>query len=489
MKNFAISEFRFAVKEYLNSIRLFELRSYGRFVGVQTPTEKKKGELIEDILSVLIGETPPVERSKRGAPVKNDSVDPKIIYKIEDLKKTYLPDGIREEESFFAFEPTKKPMLVVNDSEGKSLKDLKNKEIYSGQIATVDGVSRLVPLNGELDYRKIVVSVELIRKNDLREGDIVTCYADSRPPCLYATEILSRNGYASDSRARKKFDETAVAYSSEKVRFVSEKDDSIAAKYFEWLLPIGKGRRGLLLSPPKAGKTFLLKRLVEAAKEANPKLTVYALLLDQAPETIGEFRKILPADQLVYTTYEDSAEKHIFAAEFLLNRAKRQAEDEKDVLLVVDSLTALLRAYNETDLSSGGKTYSCGLESKTVHYIKKYFGSARNFEKGGSLTVLGALSVQTGNPADDFAATELLSVANLKISLSGELAAKRIFPALDFLSSDAEQPERLLSETERECDYLLRNGYFQKKSFVDFLLLLKASQTVEELREKMKKDL
>ncbi|MBQ8659132.1 MAG: hypothetical protein IJ506_08345 [Clostridia bacterium] len=489
MKNFAINEFRFAVKEYLNSVRILELRSYGRFIGVQNPTEKKKGELLDDILSILIGEAYPVEPSKRGAPVKNDFVDPNIIDKIEELKKTYLPDGIREEESFFTFEPKEKSMLVVNDPNGTSLENLKNKEIYSGQIATVDGVSRLVPLNGELDYRKIVVSVELIRKNDLREGDIVTCYADSRPPCLYATEILSRNGYASDSRPRKKFDETAVAYPSDKLRFILETDDSIASKYFEWLLPIGKGRRGLLLSPPKAGKTFLLKRLVESAQTANPNLTVYALLLDQAPETVGEFRKILPADHILYTTYEDLAEKHIFTADFLLNRAKRQAEDEKDVLIVVDSLTALMRAYNETDLSSGGKTYACGLESKTLHYIKKYLGSARNFEKGGSLTILGAVSVQTGNPADDFAAAELLSVANLRISLSGELAAKRIFPSFDFLSSNTEQPERLLSDAERECEYLLRNGYFQKKSFVDFLLLLKACQNAEELREKMKKEL
>jgi len=482
------NEFRFAVKEYLNSLYIGSLRSYGRFVGVQNPTEKKKGELLNDILSVLIGEIPPVEPSNRGAPVKNDFVDPKIIQKIEELKKTYLPDGLREEASFFTFKEDEKNYLILNDSgeEYPTLQDRFNKKMYVGQIATVDGVSQILSLNGEEGYQKIIVSVELIRKNDLREGDTIACYAESRPPVLYATEVLSRNGFSIDGKPRKNFEELPVAYPTEKIKFLSEKEKSIVGKYFEWILPIGKGRRGLVVAPPKAGKTFLLKNLTREAKLANSNLCVYALLLDQSPEIIAEYADFLDEENILSTSYEDEAERHVFLANFLLNRSKRLAESGKDVLLVVDSFTALMRAYNETEESAGGKTFSCGLESKTLRYIKKYLGAARSFEKGGSLTILGGLSEQTGNPADDFAYSEFLPVANFSLRLSGELSARRIFPALDFLGSDTEQPERLLNETERECEYLIRNSYLTKKNCVDLLLLLNTCANVEELLQKLK---
>jgi len=439
----------------------------------------------------LLGEKAPEVPSNLGAPVKNDFVDPKIIQKIEEFKKTYLPDGMREEESFFTFPEQKENYLIVNDSgvEYPSLQDKFNRKIYVGQIATVGGVSQILSLNGEQDYQKIIVSVELIRKNDLREGDEIACYAENRPPVLYATEILSRNGFTIDGKPRRDFEELSVVQPLEKIAFLSQAKASLVGKYCEWLLPLGKGRRGLVLAPPKAGKTFLLKNLLREAKAANPKLCVYALLLDQSPEIIAEYQEILDSEHILSTSYEEEAERHVFLADFLLNRVKRIAEREKDVLLVVDSFTALMRAYNETEASLGGKTFSCGLESKTLHYIKKYLGSARCFEKDGSLTLLGALSVQTGNPADDFAASEFLSVANFSLKLSGELAARRVFPAIDFLSSGTEQPERLLSETERECEYLIRNAYLTKKSYVDLLLLINACASVEELLQKIKQQL
>ncbi len=480
------NEFRFAVKEYLNSLYIGSLRSYGRLVGVKNPTKKKKGELLSDILAVLLGEKAPELPSNLGAPIKNDFVDPTIIQKIEDLKKAYLPNVATEEGAFFAFEE-EKPYMIVNDSgvEFPSLRDQFSRKMYEGQIATVDGVSQLLSLKGETDYQKLIVPVELIRKNDLREGDVITCFAETRSHVLYATEILSRNESVIDGKPRKNFDDLTVCQPTEKIKFVSQ-TASIAGKYCEWLLPIGKGRRGLVLAPPKAGKTFLLKTLVREAKQANPDLRVYALLLDQSPEIIAEYEEILPSENIVSTSYDDEAERHVFLADFLLNRTKRLAEKDKHVLLIVDSFTALMRAYNETEESMGGKTFSCGLESKTLRYIKKYLGTARCFEKGGSLTVLGALSVQTGNPADDFAASEFLSVSNFSLKLSGELSARRVFPAIEFLSSDTEQPERLLNETERECEYVIRNSYLTKKSYVDLLLLLNACASAQELLQKLK---
>ena len=234
-----------------------------------------------------------------------------------------------------------------------------------------------------------------------------------------------------DTFTRIRFEEGNARYPREKIAFVSQEQSAgVTEKYFDWLFPIGKGQRACVIAPPKSGKTTLLQTLAKAAKANNSGLTVLGLLVDHSPETVNAFRSVLSTDNLVYTTYEETPERQVYAAEFMLKRAKRFVEHGKDVLLVVDSLSALARAFNDTELSSGGKRLPSGLESKTVQYIKRFLGAARCLEEGGSLTILGALSCDTGNPADELICSELSAVANWEIYLDSELAKRRIYPAV-----------------------------------------------------------
>ncbi|MBQ4053542.1 MAG: hypothetical protein IJD33_04310, partial [Clostridia bacterium] len=237
--------------------------------------------------------------------------------------------------------------------------------------------------------------------------------------------------------------------------------------------PIGKGHRGIIAASPKSGKSTLLTEIAAVAAKANKNLHVMTLLTDQAPEAIGQYRKIVGTDNLVYTTYEDTPERQVFVANFILNRAKRYAESGKDVLLFVDSFNALSRAYNDTDESAGGKVLAGGLENKTVQYLKRYFGAARCLEKSGSLTILGTMSMDTGNPADDLLKAELSAVSNLEIVLSDDLAKRRIYPPIDLLKTRGKSTSLMVAkEEERFRDlivgtYLPSFGYEALKNLLD----------------------
>ncbi|MBQ7879611.1 MAG: hypothetical protein IJ317_03075 [Clostridia bacterium] len=419
-----------------------QLRAYGRSIGVDKPTKKKRRELIDEIIGVLSGRLTPIERSLRGAPVKSDFVDPKIPEEIEKIRvraKSGFPQSQRSilinrniAQEIADFQARNKQMLVFNDP---------NAEIKlsqrCGQLTTLDGVSYLLPLNCRDNGEKVVMPVEFIREYDLKEGDVISCHVEKGKNVFVVVKLLSINQCdLNEYRRSGDFDEMAASYPKRSMRFYHPScNDSIAAKYIDWLFAIGRGHRCRIVSPPKAGKTELICELVKSASAANPDVDVYVLLVEQSPETISRFRKLIKEDHLVYSTYDDSPERQVFTADFLLKRAKRAAECGGNVLLFVDSFNALARAFNDTAASSGGKMLACGLESKTVQYVKKYFGCARNLEKGGSVTIIGAVSCDSGSPADDHIAKELSTVANAEISLRESIAVQKIYPAVDLTRS------------------------------------------------------
>jgi transcription termination factor Rho len=225
-------------------------------------------------------------------------------------------------------------------------------------------------------------------------------------------------------------------------------------------LPLTKGRRCLIVGAPKTGKTTLLKMFAKKLLEQK-NVKVFGLLIDQSLETSIEFSRIFDERKLVYSTYEDDAESHLFIAEFILKRAKRYAENGKDVVLFIDGVLSLAKAYDELNYSND-KILSCGLTAKTIRYIKKYLGSARAFENGGSLTVVCSLPSSTGNPEDDLVVSELSPVFNAKISLSEELAVKRIFPAIDLSASYVDGYDSLMEEKYREAYLFIRNYFLPK---------------------------
>lgn len=487
MNERALEELKQAYTEYLSTLSIGSLRSVGRHVGVNQSTLKKKGALVKDIVEILIGNVPPAAKTNRGAPVKDAYIDPKIFSKLDEIKFLYL-SGITEDDTEANIPEAAEKQEVADNvidfrsPEYEPQQGYFEQAVYTGQLETINGVSSLFPLNGrDASVEKIIVTVSEIKKHDLRDGDIVVCHAEKRHAALVATEILSVNSLPVGEDKRSRFELSEVCYPDQRISFYSEKSNSCALKYIDWLIPLGKGQRGVVTSSPKAGKTMLLKEVAKAVSEEHPDIRLLVLLTEQSPEAVGEFKKIVPKADFIYTTYDDEAETHVFAADFLLKRAKRFAEMGMDVLMLVDSLTALAHAYNETEESSGGKTLSCGLESKTLHYIKKFFGSARCLAQGGSLAILGTLSVDTGNPMDDILAGELLGAANSEIRLSDMLVAKNVFPAIDVAHSQTKRSDLLLTPEELKCETFIRNRYLSTFEAEDLAQLIEKSTSSAQL--------
>jgi transcription termination factor Rho len=258
----------------------------------------------------------------------------------------------------------------------------------------------------------------------------------------------------------------------------------VAAKAIVWILPLLKGQRACIRSLPKAGKTHLIYDLAMGA-HGQKDLRSFVLLLDQTPETVSRFRKLLPYTELIYTTYETDCDKQVYAAEFLLKRAKRYVESGYDVLLIVDSLNALARAYNETNESVGGKVLAGGLESKTVHYLKKYFGTSRCLEDGGSLTMLCALAEDTGNPADDIIASEVLSLSNYEIALNEKLAQRRVYPSIDYKKSRSDFEINQDKQKENK-KFIVEKFHGAGEEILNAILA--NAETIDAFNENLKKD-
>ena len=495
----SMKDFEYVCREYLMGLSLDQLRAYGRFVGVRKPTTKKKLEIVNEAIGIFVGKIRPVPVSKRGAPVKNGFVDPNVIEKVDNLRAIYLSgsEGMTKDAAdtmdFSARLQSLKEKGEIEyrlESSGIMMTEADGtRKIFKGQLETLNNVPMLLALNCKDTDEKLIISVELIRAYGLEQGDVITCYAEKRHNVLVATSVLTINELVVNTFARQKFETAEVCYPKEKIDFFDNTERrSIAMKYLQWLVPFGKGQRGCVVSSPKAGKSALLLEAAKALSNRNRKVKVFVLLVDQSPENVAQFRQYVDKDCLLCSTYEDEPDRQVFIADFILKRAKRYAECGNDVVLLVDSLNALAHAYNETDESAGGKVLISGLESKTLQYVKRYFGAARCFEKGGSLSILAAVAKETGNPADDLIQAELSTIATLEINLSDELAKKRIYPAIDFMNTQGKNNGTLLSVEEDVLDLYIRNEYLPKYGIEKLHSLLYTANTFEELSSMLKKD-
>lgn len=461
MNEKSLNDLKKAYKDYLSKLSISSLRLVGRHSGVSQATLKKKEVLVDDIVSVLSGEMPPAAKSNRGAPVKDDYVDPKIFEKLQEIKLTYLSGASEEDlEESSDLSAVSENVLEVRSSDFQEEPvPYHEQEVYSGQLETSNGVSCLVPLSGREDSSEtILVSVSLIKACNLREGDVLCCHVGRQHAALIATEILSVNGLAVNA-SRARFEDSEVKYPDERIFLSAGKEPSASARFIDWLVPLGKGQRCLIAGAPKTGKSVLLKDIAVALSENNPDLRVLVLLVDQSPESVSAFKKAAPGAEFVCTTFDDEPDRQVFMAEFLLKRAKRFAEMGMDVVLLVDSLSALTRAADETEMSGTGRNgagFGPGPDSRTLHFVRRYFGAARCLEKGGSLTLIGTVSVATGNPADDFVAGDLAGISNAEIRLNKELADKRIFPAFDAKASRTSRSDLLLSQEELQDEPAVR---------------------------------
>ncbi len=492
-----LNAFKAECKSFLSGYSLNDLRAYGRSLDMKSPTIPKKPELIEQITNIIIGMLTPEGRSKRGAPVLNKDVNGDIIVGIEGIRAHYLGEDVLKaapKNTAYDFNKERREQLdnqrFTLEFHAPSPEEVEKEKrkimTYRGQLTIIANIPLLIRMDGKDSDEKVIVPIEVIRKNDLREGDIVLCEAKREGVHWVATVIISVNDVLYDFRVptRKRFDEMRVSIPSQKLStYTSGEENSTVAKYLDWLAPLSLGQRGLVLSAPKLGKTLLLAEFVKAVKNANQSLKLLGVLVGQAPENISVFQEFFEENDFLYTTYEDEPERQVFIADFVLERAKRYAESGNNVLLVVDSFTALARAFNDTDASIGGKTLDCGLERKTLQYVARYLGAARAFADGGTLTIVGLASKDTGNPADQLICSELCEIANYTLSLSEKLAFAHIYPALDLREIRTNGNVSEISEAQR----VVRTEYLPNHSAEELLTEVASATTLGEFLENVNK--
>ena len=273
------------------------------------------------------------------------------------------------------------------------------------------------------------------------------------PALIYVGEV---NGEAPEKAYRRtKFDDLIPVYPNERIRLETTPTE-YAMRLIDLMSPIGKGQRGMIVAPPKVGKTTLLKKIANSITTNNPEIELIVLLIDERPEEVTDMRRSIKGD-VIYSTFDELPEHHVKVAEMVLERAKRLTEQKKDVVILLDSITRLARAYNLV-IPSSGRTLSGGLDPSALHKPKKFFGAARNIENGGSLTILATSLIETGSRMDDVIFEEFKGTGNMEVHLDRKLSEKRIFPAIDINKSGTRREELLLDKKELETVFALRKA-------------------------------
>ncbi len=302
----------------------------------------------------------------------------------------------------------------------------------------------------------VYVSPTQIKRFNLKTGDEIT--GDSRPsqdedryaPLLFVKKI---NGDPLEvALKRKSFEKLTPVYPKERLRL--EKEDRLSSRVIDLFSPIGKGQRGMIVAPPKAGKTTIIKHIAQSISENYPDVKLIVLLIDERPEEVTDLRRSINGE-VIHSTFDQTPENHTKVAEMVLERAMRLVEQKKDVVILLDSITRLARAYNLT-VTPTGRTLSGGLDPDALIKPKKFFGAARNIEEGGSLTILATALVETGSRMDDVIFEEFKGTGNLELRLDRTLQERRIFPAIDILKSGTRREEELLTLKEQETAWQIR---------------------------------
>ena len=430
-------------QEFLNTLPITTLRVVGRKYGVRQPAAISKSDLIGEIIDILTEKIEPAPRSNRGAPVKQSYIDPEILRTLEGIKRDF---GSRARGT----------MSVENSDPAENLFD---QPMCSGILEITQGGYGFIRIRNcqPSNEGDVFIPSPTIHAYKLREGDFVTCTAKPRQKNDSAAidQILNVNGLPVGSYEQRPFFDTLTAkYANQKIA-LSENFNDVSLRILDLFTPIGKGQRALIIAPPKAGKTTLLKSVARAISENHREICLIILLIDERPEEVTDIRTSVENAEVVYSTFDEGADHHIRAAELTLAHAKRMAELGKDVVILLDSLTKLTRAYNYV-VESTGKTLTGGLDAAAFAEPKRFFGAARNTVESGSLTILATALVETGSRMDDIIYEEFKGTGNSDIFLSRDLAERRIFPAIDIRRSGTRKEEMLLSKEELACVYKLR---------------------------------
>lgn len=376
------------------------------------------------------------------------------IANVSKYKKDELISEILKADNGFESE---EPVRVSVDESVENDSKTNTKTVCGLIDITADGYGFLRSNGYDSGEEDIYVSPTQIRRFRLKKGDkILGLTRESKEsekfsPLIYINEINDIK--VSELKARKDFDDLIPIYPNEKYTLETEKDE-VSTRIIDFLVPIGKGQRALIVAPPKAGKTSLLRSILKGVEINNPKSKIFVLLIGERPEEVTEMKRFTKAE-VIASTFDELPQNHIRLAEFVLERAKRLVELGEDVVILVDSITRLSRAYN-VNTPSSGKTLTGGLDPFALHKPKRFFGSARNVENGGSLTIIATTLVDTGSKMDDMIYEEFKGTGNMEIHLSRKLSELRIFPAIDIYKSGTRKDDLLLSEEEIQSANLIR---------------------------------
>ena len=436
-------------KEQLNEKNLNDLKVIAKDLGIKNLSKYKKSELVDLIIE---NQQAPISIERNGNILVEKISTKNLRDEIIETNSNYEPNYGNGERTVDL--ETKKEKLKEMISESESAKGvLEIVENNSYGFLRCDNY-----LSGPND---IYVSPSQIRKFNLSTGDEVTGKVripkegEKFKALLYVESI---NGEKPEKAiGRQPFEKLIPIYPNQRLILEHDKED-LATRIMDILCPIGKGQRGLIVAPPKAGKTTVLKKLANSIKENNPEVKLIVLLIDERPEEVTDMQRNINGE-VIYSTFDEEPNHHSKVAQMVLERAKRMVEQGQDVVILLDSLTRLSRAYNLT-ITPTGRTLSGGLDPGALIQPKKFFGAARKVEKGGSLTVLATALVDTGSRMDEMIFEEFKGTGNMEVHLDRRLQERRIFPAIDIFKSGTRREDLLLDKDELEVSYGIRRSMY-----------------------------
>lgn len=440
--------------ENYNEMTLATLKEIAKEKGIKNISKLKKSELIEELVKITPNkiEKNGVILTEKIAP-KNRNIEASIHIDENVNSEAYASDSrdrynVTEEEK-----EEKKERLKVMINESNS-----SKGVLEIQENNSFGFLRCSNyLTGEND---IYVSPSQIRRFNLRTGDEVEGKVreakdgEKFKALLFVEKV---NGESPDKAiGRKNFENLTPIYPNERLHLETDNGRDLSSRLMDFMCPIGKGQRGIIVAPPKAGKTTLLKRIAQNISKNYPDIKLIVLLIDERPEEVTDMKRSIKGD-VIYSTFDEEPQNHAKVSQMVLERAKRMVEQGKDVVILMDSITRLSRAYNLT-ITPTGRTLSGGLDPGALLMPKKFFGAARNIEEGGSLTILATALVETGSRMDDMIFEEFKGTGNMEVHLDRRLQERRIFPAIDIYKSGTRKEDLLLSDEEKEVAFAIRKN-------------------------------
>ena len=446
-----MSDRKYYTEEELNKMTVFQLREVAREIGVSSPTSKKKEEIIAHYRGIAQGEIQPTRSTRGRRPVNK----PRELdgANAAGESKTISPE---ENQIKAVKRANERDSVQPASAQEENVEELEEK--HGVLDIHQDGYGFLRAENCEYGNKDTYVSAKLIKTLGLRAGDKVVGRArrnaENKPPALVVVDEVNGNK-PENLRSRPNFDNLVPIYPDERLRLELKTGKSdFAIRCIDLIAPIGKGQRAMIVSPPKAGKTTLLKKIANSISINYPDVLLFVLLVDERPEEVTDMQRSINGE-VIYSTFDETPEHHCKSAELLIERAKRNVELGKDVVIIMDSLTRLARAYNLT-IPPTGRTLSGGIDPGALHSPKRFFGSARNIENGGSLTIIATALIDTGSRMDDVIYEEFKGTGNMEIHLDRKMSERRVFPAIDLNRSSTRREDLLLTQKELEGVFAMR---------------------------------